>query len=131
MYLSYGTVFVLLAGAAIVWFWQDGLRARDLANSAAMRACADLQLQFLDGTAAFSRLRLVRDVGQLRLQRTFVFDYTAQSMERLQGFVVLTGWRVDSVGFARQTPITAPEFRPETPPESHGSITRIDDWRRR
>ena len=147
MYLSYGTVVLLVVVAIVVWFWQDSLRARDVANDAAMRACADLQLQFLDGTAAFSRLRLVRDLGRLSLQRTYVFDYTAQTMERLQGFVVMTGWRIDSVGFARPTH-AAPRSGPASNPSSNsasdsasnpasgptsitGSVTSLDQWRRR
>jgi hypothetical protein len=93
-------VFILLM-AFIAWFWQDSLRVRDRANAAAIEACNRLALQFLDGTVAFTRLRLVRDAGQLRLRRTYIFDYTAHSIERLQGFVVLLGLHVESIGFAR------------------------------
>ena len=51
--------------------------------------------------------RLLRDFrsranpGWLTFRRTYVFDYTANSIERRQGFVVLTGRRVESVGYAR------------------------------
>jgi hypothetical protein len=71
-----------------------------MANVAAMNACTQLGLQFLDGTVAFTRLRLTRRDGQLKLQRSYVFDYTAQSIDRLQGFIVLHGLNVESVGFA-------------------------------
>jgi hypothetical protein len=144
--------------AVIGWFWQDSLRVRDRANGAAIEACARLALQFLDGTVAFSHLRLVRDAGQLRLRRTYVFDYTAHSIERLQGFVVLLGMRVESVGFARGessrspttvhtvTPAVSPTISPavfqanvvaEQPPTaaspttpSSGKVLDLDDWRR-
>jgi hypothetical protein len=76
MYLSLTSVGLLCLGIILLWFWQDSLRVRDRANVAAMQACERLQLQFLDGTVAFSQLRLVRELGQLRLQRTYVFDYT-------------------------------------------------------
>ena len=40
-------------------------------------------------------------MGRLTLQRTYVFDYTANSIERRQGFIVLVGRRVESMGYAR------------------------------
>jgi Protein of unknown function (DUF3301) len=101
MQLTWGTLVFVLACALVVWFWRDSLLVRDRANTAAIEACTRLALQFLDGTVAFSKLRFVRDAGQLKLRRTYVFDYTAHSIERLQGFVVLLGTRVESVGFAR------------------------------
>jgi hypothetical protein len=100
MYISYGTLWLLCLTAVVIWFWHDSLRARDIANAAAMTACERIGLQFLDGTAAFARLRLVRDSGRLRLRRTYVFDYTAQSIERRQGFAILLGMDVEYVGFA-------------------------------
>ena len=64
------------------------------------RLARRLGLQFLDGTVAFARVALVREAGRLKLRRTYVFDYTATSIERRQGFVLLTGRRVESVGYA-------------------------------
>ncbi len=100
MFLSFGSIFLFCACAAIVWFWHDSLRARDFANAAAMAACERMGLQFLDGTAAFARLRFARDRGRLQLRRTYVFDYTSQSIERRQGFAMLIGMHVEYVGFA-------------------------------
>lgn len=91
---------LLLASAAVVWFLQDSLAARERANAAAMEACQRLSLQFLDGTVAFARLGLTRERGQLVIRRTYVFDYTANSIQRRQGFVILLGRRVESVGYA-------------------------------
>ena len=101
MELGWGVLTAILLAAAVVWFWQDSLAARESANAAAKEACNRLSLQFLDGTVAFARLALVRvDGGALKLRRTYVFDYTATSIERRQGFVLLTGRRVESVGYA-------------------------------
>jgi hypothetical protein len=102
MELGWGLLTMLLLTAAVLWFWQDSLAARENANAAAMEACQRLGLQFLDGTVAFARLSLIREAGWLKLRRTYVFDYTATSIERRQGFVLLTGRRVDSVGYARE-----------------------------
>ena len=57
-------------------------------------------MQWLDGTVALSRLLPCVTVAGLRLRRTFVFDYSRDGADRLQGFVVLTGRQVESVGLA-------------------------------
>jgi Protein of unknown function (DUF3301) len=102
MEFGWTALALLILVAAIAWFWQDSLAARERANAAAMEACGRLSLQFLDGTVAFARLQVLRGTHSLfALRRTYVFDYTANSIERRQGFVVLTGRRVDSVGYER------------------------------
>jgi hypothetical protein len=102
MELGWTSLALLILAAAIAWFWQDSLAARERANAAAMEACGRLSLQFLDGTVAFARLQVLRGTHSLiALRRTYVFDYTANSIERRQGFVVLTGHRLDTVGYER------------------------------
>ena len=55
----------------------------------------------------------MRERGQLALRRTYVFDYTANSIERRQGFVILLGRRVESVGYA---PGEERRAQPQPPP---------------
>ena len=138
MQLSWGLLTVILLAAAVLWFWQDSLAARESANAAAKEACARLSLQFLDGTVAFARLALVRVDGWLQLRRTYVFDYTATSIERRQGFVLLTGRRVETVGYAPgETQADAAIVRPEpVAPHSSGrdadkNVLQLSDWRER
>jgi hypothetical protein len=138
MELGWGLLTVILLAAAVVWFWQDSLAARESANAAAKEACSRLGLQFLDGTVAFARLALVRVGGQINLRRTYVFDYTATSIERRQGFVLLTGRQVESVGYAPGD--AQPDAQPVRPepvaPHSNGSseghnVLKLRDWRER
>jgi hypothetical protein len=155
MFLSWTTLVFLIVAAAIAWFWQDSLAARERANAAAIEACERLGLQFLDGTVAFARLGWTRGAsGRLTLRRTYVFDYTATSIDRLQGFVVLSGHRVETVGYApgqsdqRPRPqVMAQEPRPVTPqaltnsssndqannptndPANPSNVLDLDQWR--
>ena len=138
MQLSWGLLVVMLLAVAVLWFWQDSLAARESANAAAKEACTRLSLQFLDGTVAFARLQLVRVNGWLQLRRTYVFDYTATSIERRQGFVLLTGRRVESVGYAPgESHADAAVVRPESvAPHSNGrdgggKVLELRDWRER
>jgi hypothetical protein len=93
-------MLVLLAAMlALAWFWHDSLGARERANVVAVETCRSTGASLLDGTVSFRRLEPVRvHGGALRLRRTYVFDYTRDGVTRQQGFVVLTGHSVDSVG---------------------------------
>ena len=132
------TAFTLLILAAtIAWFWQDSLAARERANAAAIEACDRLSLQFLDGTVAFARLKVARGTSSLIvLRRTYVFDYTANSIERRQGFVVMTGRRVDSVGYARGEDIRAAQVGQERVVNIEqlpvaANVLSLEEWRTR
>lgn len=138
MLLSWSTLALIVLAAAVAWFWQDSLAARERANTAAIEACERLSLQFLDGTVAFARIGLARTAGGgFALRRTYVFDYTANSIERLQGFVVLLAHRVESVGYApaqsgepsgsQVVPKPAAPAAEPLPPGSN--VLDLDQWR--
>jgi hypothetical protein len=77
------------------------MEAREAANRIAQDTCSRAVVQFLDGTVAFAGYRLQRDGrGRRRLLRTYTFDYTSDGFERAQGFIVLAGGELQSVGLA-------------------------------
>lgn len=130
MYLDWTTLVLLCLAGAIAWFWHDSLAAREIANSAALEACERLALQFLDGTVAFARIRIARgSTGRLVLRRTYVFDYTANSIERRQGFIVVSERRVETLGYARDEQVQEPR-RPPIRSVEPGTIVELDRWRR-
>lgn len=99
MELSWTLLFVLMALLGTAWFWYDSLGAREAANAAALETCGSTGAALLDGTVAFRRLEMVRVAGgSVGLRRTYVFDYTRDGATRQQGFVVMTGRSVDTVG---------------------------------
>ena len=99
MELTWGLLFLLLAGFAAGWFWHDTLGARERANEAALDACRSIGAVLLDGTVSFQSLRLVRPWGgAVVIERTYVFDYSLDGVTRLQGFLVMTGRRVETLG---------------------------------
>jgi hypothetical protein len=91
----------LIAAGWLVYFWYSSLEARELATRVAIETCDRQDLQFLDGTVALRQLRLRRNLhGRLVFQRTYQFEYTDDQVTRRQGFVILLGPKVDSVGLA-------------------------------
>ena len=81
---------VLLAAGIFVWL--DSLRARERALKAGRAACERHDLQFLDDTVSFTRLRLGRDEdGQLRIARTYTFEFSDTGNNRRHGAIVMLG----------------------------------------
>lgn len=140
--LSWTLLVAVIAAVLLGWFWLDSLKQRERANAAAQEACERANLQFLDGTVAFARLSLYRArSGRLALRRTYVFDYTARSIERQQGFVVVAGNRVETVGFAHGTQeasnATIVAETPQLPastglsrPSDATNVLDLEQWRR-
>ena len=85
-----GAAIVLLVAGIL--FWLDSLRARERALKAGRAACERYELQFLDDTVAFSRLRLQRDEeGQVRIARTYTFEFSDTGNNRRHGAIVMLG----------------------------------------
>jgi hypothetical protein len=96
-----GVIVALLAGILCLYWWHSSVDCRELANRAAFAACAAEGLWLLDGTVSFRGWRAGRDNhGRLRLRRHYVFDYSADGATRAQGFVVLLGREIESIGLA-------------------------------
>ena len=99
MQLSWGLLLLLLVATGFGAFWHAALGARDRANEAARETCAATGAALLDGTVAFNSLRVVRgEDGRPTFSRTYLFDYSTDGVTRRQGFVVVCGRRVESIG---------------------------------
>ncbi len=92
------TLFALAAGLLMA-LWRGSVAAREVAFAAAQEACERAAVQLLDGTVVFKSWRAGRDRdGRLALSRTYLFDYSEDGASRRQGFVILRGHEVETVG---------------------------------
>ena len=83
---------VIVAGALL---WADSLKARERALRAGRSACERYQLQFLDDTVSFARMRLARDEeGQVKIKRTYTFEFSDTGNNRRHGAIVMLGGEV-------------------------------------
>lgn len=98
------SLIALLLTLGGVWFWLDSLKVRDLARASATETCRRQQLQLLDATVSLGRLKIGRNSrGRVVLMRVFTFDYSQDGVSRQQGFVVVIGHRVETVGLQAQS----------------------------
>jgi hypothetical protein len=85
-----GAAIVLIAAG--IFLWLDSLRARERAVQAGRAACKRYELQFLDETVSFTRLRLARgEDGNLKLKRTYTFEFSDTGNNRRHGAIVMLG----------------------------------------
>jgi hypothetical protein len=85
-----GAAIVLIAAG--IFLWLDSLRARERALTAGRAACERYALQFLDDTVSVTRVRLGRDdEGQLRIARTYTFEFSDTGNNRRHGAIVMLG----------------------------------------
>ena len=82
-------ILLILLG---IFLWLDSLRARERALTAGRAACARYELQFLDDTVSFAKMRLARDEGgQLKIARTYTFEFSDTGNNRRHGAIVMLG----------------------------------------
>ncbi|MCB1630837.1 MAG: DUF3301 domain-containing protein [Pseudomonadales bacterium] len=91
---------MLLAAAAVtvIWLYFDGMRVREAALRAGRDYCEAAGLQLLDETVARQSIGMARDAdGQLRIRRSFGFEFTSDGERRYRGKIVMLGVRVETV----------------------------------
>ena len=88
-------IVLILAG---IFLWLDSLRARERAVQAGRSACERYSLQFLDDTVSFARLALGRDSqGQLKIARTYTFEFSDTGNNRRHGAIVMLGSELEDL----------------------------------
>lgn len=89
--------FIVVTVAGVL-LWVDSLRARERAVIAGRSACQRYDLQFLDDTVSFARMRLARnEEGQLRIARTYSFEFSDTGNNRRHGAIVMLGSELQDV----------------------------------
>jgi len=89
---------LLLLLIALIWFWSDSLNALELARLQGKKVCSEANLQFLDDTVENIKTRLARnEEGRRVLQRTYRFQFSETGNSRLEGLLVLSGNKVESL----------------------------------
>lgn len=91
-------VIFLISLALAIWFWQDTLRAREMAISRARRYCQDIDYQFLDETVALSSMKPGRDFsGHFAFHRYYQFEFSLDGLNRFNGIAYLIGHQLQSI----------------------------------
>lgn len=89
---------LLLLIVLLVYLWLASLKTRDIAIQTARGSCRQQGLQLLDGTVSLRNIRpYYRNNGDFGIQRTYVFDYSADGLSRQTGCVIMHNTRVTTI----------------------------------
>ena len=84
--------FALLLIVAIVLFFYDSLRSKELASGYGRRYCQRHNLQFLDETVAQRKLKFTRsESGRLSFVRYYNFEFCSDGSRRYKGKLEVRG----------------------------------------
>jgi hypothetical protein len=91
-------IFLLALGG---WYLWAGMAAKEQMRRATAAHCAQLGVQLLDDTVVLCRTRLKRDNrGQVRLLRSYEFEFTSTGERRYTGVATLHGRRITQIQLA-------------------------------
>ena len=129
----------ILLGAAVMWYWSDTSKAREIAIQHGRRACKEMNLQFLDGTVVRYSTRPKRAPGgQMTLCRDFSFEFTDDGIRRHPGHIQLLGRRLKMLDLDyhrddQDTPssnlIMEAEYSEEHQPQPKPTVINLTDFR--
>ena len=86
----------LLCTSLAIWYFLDGMRAREIATAVAKEYCRQAGLQFLDGTVNLRSLALRRTIDGLAFRRVYEFQYTQDDNIRHYGVVAMLRQQVEN-----------------------------------
>lgn len=89
---------LLILIVLLVLIWQSNTQCRDIATRMARETCRRQDLQFLDGTVSLRSIIPTFKEGRLFcLKRTYVFDYSDDTINRRNGCIVMYNARIKTV----------------------------------
>jgi len=94
------TAFIML----ILFLWLDGARAREIATAIGVEICNHRSYQFLDGSVVRSRIGLRWTSAGIRIRRMFRFDYSTNGDDRLPGYILLLGTKLETYQLSDEQP---------------------------
>ena len=98
---------------AVVSFWWQSDRVKNLALSQVIQLCRRQNLQLLDQTLVLKGVWPLRDEsGVLGLRRRYSFEFTSTGETRYQGRVLLLGGRLLRGGVVRPMNVPSPTHAP-------------------
>ena len=83
--------FIILL-ISTLFYWLDGIRAKENATTHAKAACKKVLIEFLDDTVLIKKVRLRRNTqGHLSIYREYEFEFSTTGEFRYKGRVRLLG----------------------------------------
>lgn len=81
---------IIIVFIAVIYYWLDSIRSKEIATMHAKVSCKNVLLEFLDDTVLIKKVRLRRNTkGHLSLYREYEFEFSSTGDYRYKGQVRL------------------------------------------
>ncbi len=91
-------LILLFCVVLVCLYWLNAQRVKELVLAAAKKHCESMGVQLLDDSVVLRRLWLRRDsLGNMRLWRSFHFEFSSTGDERYKGSVDVLGKRIQDL----------------------------------
>lgn len=91
-------LFLIFGLCLGLWYWLSARTMKEMALQAVRRHCQQMNLELLDESVVLKGYWLKRDpLGQMRLWRSYVFDFSSTGDDRYQGRIIFLGKHVEAV----------------------------------
>lgn len=95
--MSYHIILISLLLLGFL-YWFKTQQVKEIALNATRARCLMMEVQMLDDYIASNGLWLKRDkTGKIRVQRTFLFEFSSTGTDRYNGRIEMLGNQVESI----------------------------------
>ncbi|MCW4628043.1 MULTISPECIES: DUF3301 domain-containing protein [Marinomonas] len=91
MNLQLTDIVIILILAACIYAWWRNTSIREQALISAKKHCESLNLQLLDDSVAGAEWRPIWSQGQIKVRRSYKFEFSSSGIARYQGKVTYLG----------------------------------------
>ncbi|TYL48225.1 DUF3301 domain-containing protein [Marinomonas sp. IMCC 4694] len=91
MNLQLTDIVIFILVAALVYAWWRNSSIRELALINAKKHCEALNLQLLDGSVAGSQWRPTWHQGEIKIKRSYTFEFSSSGVARYPGKIRYIG----------------------------------------
>lgn len=93
--MQFHELIVVLLFVGIIWYWQDGMRAKELARKAGKQACEQDGVAFLDDSVVLEKAALRRSRrGNMAIFRRYRFEFSSDGSCRYHGSIEMMSKQV-------------------------------------
>jgi len=91
MHLQLSDIVIFLIITCVIYAWWRNISIREQALLRAKKHCEGLDLQLLDGSVAGVQWKPVWHQGQIKIKRTYKFEFSSSGIARYPGKILYLG----------------------------------------
>lgn len=92
------SLLLLCTIVAIIMYWFESLRVRELVIRICRELCEKAELQLLDQTVALSSISIARSIARRwQVRRVYQFEVSNNGTDRYKGYITLLGASIEAI----------------------------------